>query len=80
MDASDDKLATRLAEALRTRQIIAQAEGVIMERECVSEERAYSALREFSQKSGQRLRERAQDVVASTQWPPGDLGLGAGLP
>jgi transcriptional regulator with GAF, ATPase, and Fis domain len=80
VDASDDKLATRLAEALRTRQIIAQAEGVIMERECVSEERAYSALREFSQKSGQRLRERAQDVVASTQWPPGDLGLGAGLP
>jgi anti-anti-sigma factor len=80
VDVSDDQLATRLFEALRMRQIIALAEGVIMERENVSEERAYSALREFSQKSGQPLRERAQDVVASTQWPHGDLGLGAGLP
>jgi anti-anti-sigma factor len=80
VDVSDDQLALRLFEALRMRQIIALAEGVIMERENVSEERAYSALREFSQKSGQPLRERAQDVVASTQWPHGDLGLGAGLP
>jgi len=76
VDVSDDQLASRLAEALRTRQIIAQAEGVIMERERVSGECAYTALREFSQKSGQRLRERAQDVVASTQWPHGDPGPG----
>jgi anti-anti-sigma factor len=79
VDVSDDQLALRLFEALRMRQIIALAEGVIMERENVSEERAYSSLREFSQQSGQPLRERAQDVVASTQWPHGDLGLGAGL-
>jgi anti-anti-sigma factor len=80
VDVSDDQLATRLAEALRNRQIIAQAEGVIMEREGISEERAYSALREFSQKSGQRLRERARDVVAATQSSDVGYELDGGSP
>jgi len=40
---------------------------VIMEREGVAEDTAYTLLREVSQKTSRPLRERAEDVVASTQ-------------
>lgn len=64
---SDDQMATRLAEALLGRQVIAQAQGVIMEREHMSEDDAYTSLRRFSQRTGKPLGERAQEIVASTQ-------------
>ncbi len=67
VDVADEQLSDRLAEARRGRQIIAQAQGVIMERENLDEDDAYSRLRRFSQRSGRPLRERAEDVVASTQ-------------
>ena len=67
VDVTDDQRSSQLGEALRTRQIIAQAQGVIMEREAISEDNAYSLLRNFSRRSGRPLRERAEDVVASTR-------------
>jgi anti-anti-sigma factor len=69
VDVTDEQLAAGVGESLRIRQIIAQAEGVIMEREGIGEEAAYTVLRDFSQRSNRPLRERARDVVASTQWP-----------
>ncbi len=63
------QLATRLGAALRIRQIIAQAQGVVMERERISADAAYGLLRDFSQGSNQPLADRAEDVVASTQHP-----------
>ena len=70
-DAGDagGQLATRLGVALRIRQIIAQAQGVVMERERISADAAYGLLRDFSQGSNQPLADRAEDVVASTQHP-----------
>jgi len=62
-----DQLADRLGAALRTRQVIAQAQGVVMEWEQLSAEAAYDLLRDFSRGSGRPLLERAEDVVASTQ-------------
>lgn len=67
IDVTEHEIAARMHTALRTRQVIAQAQGVIMSREGLSEDGAYSALREHSRKTNQPLRERAQDIVASTQ-------------
>jgi anti-anti-sigma factor len=74
-DTTSDPRADRLQEALRTREIIAEAHGVIMERENVIEGDAFSILRRFSQKSGRPLRERAEDVVASTRQPQVDRAV-----
>jgi len=52
-------------EAIETRQVIALAQGVLMERNNIDLTDAYRALRRFSTNTGQPLRERAEDVVAS---------------
>jgi len=65
-DVGDDEHARRFEIAQRTRQTIALAQGVIMERDGIDEDHAYTQLREFSQRSCRPLRERAEDVVAAT--------------
>lgn len=57
----------RRAHALRSREVIAQALGVVMERCGLSEQDAFTVLRSISQRSGRPLREGAEEVVASTQ-------------
>jgi hypothetical protein len=64
---SDDQLSGRLQEALVSRGIIAQAQGVIMEREGVSSEKAFASLRRFSQETSKPLRDRAAEIVASAE-------------
>jgi GAF domain-containing protein len=66
---NDDQRSRRLHGALRNREIIALAHGVIMERENVLETDAFAMLRRFSQTSNRPLLERAEDVVASTRRP-----------
>jgi hypothetical protein len=73
---NDDQRSHWLHGALRTREIIAEAHGVIMERENVLEGDAFAILRRFSQKSNRPLRERAEDVVASTRRPEPDRAIG----
>ena len=53
----------------RTRQVIAQAIGIVMEREGISEEGTFTVLRGSSQCSGRPRREHAEGVVASTGAP-----------
>jgi anti-anti-sigma factor len=53
------------AEALETRQVIALAQGVLMERDSIDQTGAYRALRRYSTRTSRPLRERAEDVVAS---------------
>lgn len=75
-DMTAGQAAGRLGEVLRTRQLIALAQGVVMERDCVDEDQAYTTLRRFSARTGRPLRDRAEDVVASTRSslsPPGQL-------
>ena len=67
VDVTDEQLSSRRSEALGTRRVIAQAEGVIMEREGVEADDAYSMLCDYSRRSNQPFRERAEDVVASTR-------------
>jgi anti-anti-sigma factor len=66
---SADGHSQRLHHALRSREIIAQAQGIVMERASVGEDAAFDHLRRFSQQSARPLRERAEDIVASTRWP-----------
>jgi anti-anti-sigma factor len=70
-EISHDQVADRLDQALQTREIIAVAQGVLMERSTIDRDAAYTALRRSSVRTDQRLRDRAADVVAS---------VGVGLP
>jgi len=74
LDATDEQMVNRFQEALRTREVIAQAQGVIMERDGVSEDDSFDALRQFSVWNGRPLFERAHEVVASTWRPLPHLG------
>ena len=67
VNVTDEQLSSRLGEALRIRRVIAQAEGVIMEREGVGADEAYGMLCDYSRQSNQPLREHAGDLTASTQ-------------
>jgi GAF domain-containing protein len=66
MQGSEDELSVRFQVALRAREVIAQAQGVLMERQGISENDAYGALRRFSLGHGRPLQERAEHIVAST--------------
>lgn len=65
VDVTDDHRSERFQASLRSREAIAQAQGVIMERQGVSEERAYTELRTYSQRTGLSLRARAEQIIAS---------------
>jgi anti-anti-sigma regulatory factor len=69
-DVSDTQMAVRFQEALRSRKVIALAEGIIMERDGIDEEAAYSALLRLALYNGLPLRERAEAVVLSAIQPP----------
>lgn len=67
VEITDAQLDESLGDALRTRTVIALAQGMIMQRDNLSENDAYTTLRRFSVTSGQRLREHAGDVVDAAQ-------------
>lgn len=61
--AADDRRAGNFAEALKTRELIGQAQGILMEREQISAEQAFDVLRRASQRMNVKLRDIARDVV-----------------
>jgi hypothetical protein len=63
---SDSQMAIRFQDALRSREIISLAKGVIMEREGVGEDGAFSALLRLSLYQGVPLRGQAEAIVRST--------------
>lgn len=69
-DVADEALAGRLGEALAAREVIAQAQGVVMAREGVSADDAFTTLRRLSGRSERSLRDVATDVVDATRRPP----------
>ena len=68
-DVSDSQMAIRFQEALRSRKVISLAEGIIMEREGVDEESAFTALLRLTLSQGVPLRERAEAIVRSVNQP-----------
>jgi anti-anti-sigma factor len=66
---TDDHLSVRFLGALRAREVIAQAQGVRMERDGLAAHAAYSTLRRLSLENGRPLQERAEHVVDSIRRP-----------
>jgi anti-anti-sigma regulatory factor len=66
---TDAQLAVRFQEALRSREIIATAKGIVMEREGLNEDDAFTNLLRQSIKSGVSLRNRAESFALSTGQP-----------
>lgn len=67
--ARDDARASDLGEALRTRELIGQAQGILMERERITGEQAFEVLRRASQHLNIKLREVAITLVETGQDP-----------
>ena len=68
-DLAQDK-GGRLSEALRTREVIAQAQGALMERDGIAPDEAYAVLRHSSRRTSTPLRRLAQEIVTSTRQQP----------
>jgi len=58
-----------LHEALRSREVIGQAEGILMERERITADQAFDILRRASQHLNRKLREVAQTLVDTGEEP-----------
>lgn len=69
-DIATEEAAQRLQAALGVREVIAQAQGVVMAREGVTAVEAYAALRRRSTVADIPLRQQARETVASTQGTP----------
>jgi hypothetical protein len=67
VDLSDEERSVRFQTALHIREVISQAQGVLMERDGLSEDAAYTAMRIHSQRTGQPLYRRALDIAASSR-------------
>src|SRR5580658_2642236 len=65
----EERLTENLNAALATREIIGQAQGILMERERVSSGQAFDVLRRASQHLNRKLRDVAQDLVDTGERP-----------
>ena len=74
----EERRAENLRQALITRQLIGQAQGILMERERITAEQAFDILRRASQHLNTKLREVAQELVETGERPP--TGSGGPLP
>lgn len=66
-DAPDEESAALLADSLRSREIIAVAQGVLMERAGITQDDAAGVLRRESRAAELTVRQHAADIVDSTQ-------------
>jgi GAF domain-containing protein len=60
---SEERRADNLSTALGTRELIGQAQGILMERERITSDEAFDILRRASQHLNRKLRDVAQDLV-----------------
>lgn len=65
----EDRRADNLNQALATRELIGQAQGILMERERITSDQAFDILRRASQHLNIRLREVAQELVDTGDRP-----------
>ena len=70
------ELAHHLEEALKSRDVIGQAKGIIMERERVTADQAFEMLRKVSQARNTKLRELAEQVVLTGAWREAEVRKG----
>ena len=58
-----------LEEALKSRDVIGQAKGILMEREKVTADEAFEMLRRASQRVNRKLRDLAQEMTETGEEP-----------
>jgi ANTAR domain/GAF domain len=63
-------LMTNLHEALKTRELIGQAQGILIERERITGDQAFDVLRRASQHLNVKVREVARTLVETGEDPP----------
>jgi hypothetical protein len=68
--ADDESRVANLHQALRTRELIGQAQGILIERERITSEQAFDVLRRASQLLNIKVREVAQNLVDTGETPP----------
>jgi transcriptional regulator with GAF, ATPase, and Fis domain len=66
---NEERRAENLHLALRSRELIGQAEGILMQRERITAAEAFDILRRASQHLNRKLREVAQDLVDTGEGP-----------
>ncbi len=66
LGGSEEDLNAQIQQALLSREVIALAQGVVMQRDGVSTTAAFVSLREVSRRTGQPLREVCEQVVRSS--------------
>lgn len=71
----DERQAENLRSALVTREVIGQAQGILMERERITPDEAFDILRRASQHLNRKLRDVAQDLVDTGKRPQGASSL-----
>jgi GAF domain-containing protein len=64
-----EQLSADLTDALASRTVIGQAQGVLMLRQQIDADAAFEVLRRASQRSNRKLRDIAADIVASVIQP-----------
>jgi len=65
----DDRLAANLQSSLAIREVISQAQGILMEREHISADQAFTLLRKAATGLEVKVREVAQALIDSGEWP-----------
>ena len=65
----EERLAEELRQALETRELIGQAQGILMERERITADQAFSILRVASQHLNVKLRDVARNLVDTGEAP-----------
>jgi GAF domain-containing protein len=58
-----EHLANQLREAILSREVIGEAKGILMERDGLSSDEAFDALRALSQSQNRKLRTIAEEIV-----------------
>jgi hypothetical protein len=66
---SDDERSENFRAALMTRELIGQAQGILMERERITADQAFDVLRRASQHLNVKLRQVAEDLIESGESP-----------
>ncbi|MEO7573346.1 MAG: GAF and ANTAR domain-containing protein [Acidimicrobiales bacterium] len=70
--ADEDQRITNLHDALGTRELIGQAQGILMERERITGDQAFDVLRRASQHLNIKVREVARTLIDTGETPPTD--------
>jgi len=72
--ADEEKRSDNLHRALQTRELIGQAQGILMERERITGDQAFDVLRRASQHLNIKVREVARTLVETGETPPVGTG------